>query len=215
MIPEFPSPVRVPEYVCDLEYLFSRMNVGSYGPKEPHMWLVSKIPTRTWDDCRTTSERKSRPCHAPHCDHRSGCVLQPKRQQHTRDGKTVTQEDHFWCIFTCGYCGKRRHYEDECQIKNVRVANTNGRKLSARKPKHPPELPRMGIRLVKEEAREVARVETQAPRGAHQRPLFLPLLPSLTPRSVHSGITPPLTGLTPRRGGRPRWPSPSWLQGLK
>ena len=32
MLPEFPSAVQVSEYVCDLEYLFSRMNVGSYGP---------------------------------------------------------------------------------------------------------------------------------------------------------------------------------------
>ena len=51
---------RVSEYVCDLEYLFSRMNVRSYGATEPHLWLMSKIPQRTWDDCRATSERKSR-----------------------------------------------------------------------------------------------------------------------------------------------------------
>ena len=60
MFPEFPSAARVSEYVCDLEYLFSGMNVGSYGATEPHLWLMSKIPTRTCDDCRTTSERKSR-----------------------------------------------------------------------------------------------------------------------------------------------------------
>ena len=60
MLPEFPAAARLSEYVCDLEYLFSRMNVGSYGPMEPHLWLVSKIPTRTWDDLRSTSERKSR-----------------------------------------------------------------------------------------------------------------------------------------------------------
>ena len=30
MLPEFPSAARISEYVCDLEYLFSRMNVGSY-----------------------------------------------------------------------------------------------------------------------------------------------------------------------------------------
>ena len=44
MLPEFPSAARVSEYVCDLEYLFSRMNVGSYGATEPHLWLMSKIP---------------------------------------------------------------------------------------------------------------------------------------------------------------------------
>ena len=60
MLPELPSAARVSEYVCDLEYLFSRMNVGSYGATEPHLWLKSKTPTRTWDDCRATSERKSR-----------------------------------------------------------------------------------------------------------------------------------------------------------
>ena len=208
MLPEFPSAARVSEYVCDLEYLFSRMNVGSYGATEPHLWLMSKVPTLTWDHCRTTSERKSRthtysglvdllielalerendshmdkflkkhvgrggtptpqrgegkgpknptngnkgggkgwgnmramnevkletgtpplffckpvhdkggPCHAPDCDHRSGCVLQLQRQQHTTDAKTVTHQDRFRCTITCGYCGKRCHYEDECHIK--------------------------------------------------------------------------------------------------
>ena len=60
MLPEFPSAARVSEYVCDLQYLFSRMNVGSHGASEPHLWLMSKIPQRMWDDCRATSERKSR-----------------------------------------------------------------------------------------------------------------------------------------------------------
>ena len=184
------------------------MNVGSYGATEPHLWLMSTISQRTWDDCRSTSERKSRthsydelvdllielalerendshmekflkkhlgrggtptpesgegkgpknppnanqgggkgrgnlramnevnpdagtpplfyckpvnvkggPCHASDCDHRSSCMLQMKRQQHAKDGKPVTHEDHFRCTITCGYCGKRRHYEDECHIK--------------------------------------------------------------------------------------------------
>ena len=60
MLHELPSASRVSEYVGDLEYLFSRMNVGSYGATEPDLWLMSKIPSRTWSDCRTTSERKRR-----------------------------------------------------------------------------------------------------------------------------------------------------------
>ena len=59
MLPELPSAARVSEYVCNLEYLFSRMNVGSYGATKPHLLLTNKIPSRTWGDC-TTSERKSR-----------------------------------------------------------------------------------------------------------------------------------------------------------
>ena len=163
--------------------------------------------------CKPVND-KGGPCHAPDCDHRSGCLLQLERQQHTKDGKTVTHQDHFRCTITCGYCGKRCHYEDECHIKNVNVTNTNGRRLNARKPKHPPEVSKMGTRVVKEDAKGVARVEPPTPGGAHQRPLFLPLLPMLTPRSAHRGITPPLTCLIPRRGNWPAWSSPSWLQGL-
>ena len=29
----------------------------------------------------------------------------------------MKHQDHFRCTITCGYCGKRRHYEDECHIK--------------------------------------------------------------------------------------------------
>ena len=60
MLPEFPSAARISEYVCDLEYLFLLMNVGSYGATKPHLRLMSKIPQSTWHDCRATSERKSR-----------------------------------------------------------------------------------------------------------------------------------------------------------
>ena len=59
MLPEFSSAARVSEYEWDLEYLISRMNVGFFGATEPHLWLMSEIPSRTWDDCRATSERKS------------------------------------------------------------------------------------------------------------------------------------------------------------
>ena len=60
---------------------------------------------------------KGWPCHAPDCDHRSSCMLQMERQQHTKDGKPVTHQDHFRCTITCGYCGKHCHYKDECHIK--------------------------------------------------------------------------------------------------
>ena len=54
MLPEFTSAAQVSEYFCDLGSLFSQRNVGSYGATEPHLWLMSKIPTGTWDDCCTT-----------------------------------------------------------------------------------------------------------------------------------------------------------------
>ena len=54
----------------------------------------------------------------PHCDGRSACLLQLKRTQKTKDGQEVKHKDHFRCTITRGYCGKRRHYEDERHMKH-------------------------------------------------------------------------------------------------
>ena len=59
-LPEFTTAARISEFVAKLEELMGRMNPSSYGPTDPHLWLVGKIPTRTWDNCRETSERKGR-----------------------------------------------------------------------------------------------------------------------------------------------------------
>ena len=59
-LPEFPSAARISEFVAQLKELMGRMNPTSYGPTEPHLWLVGKIPPKTWDNCRETSERKAR-----------------------------------------------------------------------------------------------------------------------------------------------------------
>ena len=203
---EFPTAARISQFVAQLEDLMGRMNPSSYGPTELHPWLVGKIPTRTCDDYRETSERKARthsyddlvdllielamerendshmdkylrkhlqretpaersprgrspqphcnpgkgrggqlkhltetpsskgkgtsnlfycrptdnnggPYHAPDCDGQSACISQLKRTQKTKDGQEVKHQDHFRCTITCGFCGKRRHYENECHIK--------------------------------------------------------------------------------------------------
>ena len=61
MLPEFHSAARVAEYVCDLEYLFSRMNVGSYGATEPHLWLMSRSPNVRWMTAVLTLRGKAGP----------------------------------------------------------------------------------------------------------------------------------------------------------
>ena len=289
-------------------YLFSRMNVGSYGPTEPHLWLASEIPTHTWDHTCSISERKRQthtyddlvdllielvlqrkndthiekflkrhlgrganptpergegngpnnptntkkgggkgggylramsevkpeagvqpffyckplndkggPCLAHYCDHRSGCVLQLKRQQHTKDRKKVTHQDHFTVSGVRSPVGTVANIvttRANVTSKKVRVTNTNARRLNAKKPKHPPELPRMGTKVVNKEARGGAKVEPPTPRRSHQRPLLLILLTLLPRRKTHRGITPPMRGLTPRRGDWPGWPSFSWRLGL-
>ena len=57
---QLPIAARMSEFVAQLENLLGRMNPTSYGPTEPHLWLVGKIPPKTWENCRETSERKSR-----------------------------------------------------------------------------------------------------------------------------------------------------------
>ena len=283
--------------------------MGSYRATEPHLWLMSKIPQRTWDDCRSTSERKSRthsydalvdllieialerendshmekflkkhlgrggtptpergegkghknptntnkgggkgrgnlramnevqpdagtpplfyckpvndkggPCHASDCDLRSGCMLQMKRQQHTKDGKQVTHQDASGVPSPVVTVANVVTTRTNATSRNARVTNSSVRRRSARRPRRPPEIPRMGIK-VNEVARGVAKLDPLTPRGAHQRlllhPVLLlhPLLPQVSPRSAPKGITLPLRGIFPRRGAWPGWPSPSWLQG--
>ena len=60
--------------------------------------------------------------------------------------------------------------------RNARVINSSVRRPNARRPKHPPKTPRMGIKVVKEVASGVAKMDPLTPRGAHQRPLLHPLL---------------------------------------
>ena len=280
MLPGFLSAARVSEYGCDLGYLFSRMNVGPYGATEPHLWLMSKIAQRTWDDCRATSQRKSRthsynelvdplielalerekdsymgkflkkhlgqggtptpergegkgpknptntneggckgrgnlramkefkpdagtpslfycksvndkggPCHAPDCDHRSSCMLQMKRTQHTKDGKPLTHQDHFRCTNTCGYCGKRRHYEDECHIKKRESDKLKRQEADRQKTQTPTKNPPNGDKGGKEGGKGGGKGGPLTPRNAHQRPLLPPLPAAGDPKKRPQGDT--------------------------
>ena len=54
-LPEFPTAARISEFVAQLKGIMGRMIPSSYGLTEPHLWLVRKIPTRTWDNCNETS----------------------------------------------------------------------------------------------------------------------------------------------------------------
>ena len=133
--------------------------------------------------CKPVND-KGGPCYSSDCDHCSSCMLQMKRQQHTKDGKPVTHQDHFRCTITCGYCGKHRHYKDECHIKKRESDELKHQEAERRRHKHPPKTPRMGIQVVKEVARGVAKMDPPTPRGAHQRSLLHPLLLLHPPRAA-------------------------------
>ena len=59
-LPAFLTAARVYELGAQLEELMGCMNTTYYGPSEPHLWLVGKIPLKTWENCRKKSERKAR-----------------------------------------------------------------------------------------------------------------------------------------------------------
>ena len=65
--------------------------------------------------CKPVND-KGGPCHAPDCDQRSSCMLQMKRQQHTKDGKPVTHQDHFLNNF-CGENNNERRNDGQYTIK--------------------------------------------------------------------------------------------------
>ena len=60
MLPEFWTAARTSEFITDLEYLFSRLNLGSFASTTPHAGLMSKIAPKTWDDCRSNIDGKRR-----------------------------------------------------------------------------------------------------------------------------------------------------------
>ena len=66
--------------------------------------------------CRPTDDKGGQ-CDARDCDGRASCLLQHRRQQRTKDGPQVKRQEHFRSMIGCGYCGQRRHNEDECHIK--------------------------------------------------------------------------------------------------
>ena len=152
---------------------------------------------------------KGGPCHAPDCDHRSGCVLQLKRQQHTKDGKTVTHQDHFRCTITCGYCGKRRHYEDECHIKKRESDKHNQQEAERQKAQTPTRTPQNGDKVGKGGGKwgAIDKGGTPHPQRRSSAPATSPSPAAADPKKAHRGITPPVRGLTPRRGDWPGWPS--------
>ena len=64
-------------------------------------------------------------------------MLQLQRKQETKDSQEVKHQDHFCCTMTAGYCGKCRHYGDECIIKRresgkLKIAKEERRKNAGR-----------------------------------------------------------------------------------
>ena len=200
MLPNNPKAARITELLADLDDWVGRLTPGSYGSDELLFWLVAKIPTSVWDECRARAERKARTLtykdlsvlllelalvkesdqhldayrsgeggsgsrgkgyqgprpghgstpkharimgnvqelfwcdardehghlqHAPDCDQGDCFVVQGKKQQ-TSTGSKPKMPDHYRCTITCAFCGRRKHYEDECYHKQRLSAKLKG-----------------------------------------------------------------------------------------
>ena len=60
MLPNNPKAARITELLADLDHWPGRLTPGSSGSDELLFWLVAKIPTSLWDECRATAETKAR-----------------------------------------------------------------------------------------------------------------------------------------------------------
>ena len=69
--------------------------------------------------------------HAPDCDQRDCFVVQGEKQETNTGGKGKLL-DHYRCTITSAFCGKRKHYEDECYHKQhlsakLKTENASGK----------------------------------------------------------------------------------------
>ena len=63
--------------------------------------------------------------HASDCEQRDCFVVQGK-QQEKNTGAKAKLPDHYRCTITCAFCGKQKHYEDECYHKQCLSAKLKG-----------------------------------------------------------------------------------------
>ena len=102
-------------------YQGSRPGQGTT-PKHAHARIMENVKELFWCDAR---DEQGHLQHAPDCEQRDCFVVQGK-QQEKNTGAKVKLPDHYRCTITCAFCGKRKHYEDECYHKQRLSAKLKG-----------------------------------------------------------------------------------------
>ena len=80
------------------------------GTTPKHARIMQNVKELFWCDAR---DEQGHLQHAPDCEQRDCFVVQGKKQE-TNTGAKAKMPDHYRCTITCAFCGKRKHYEDEC-----------------------------------------------------------------------------------------------------
>ena len=102
-------------------YQGSRPGQGTT-PKHAHARIMENAKELFWCDAR---DEQGHLQHAPDCEQRDCFVVQGK-QQEKNTGAKAKLPDHYRCTITCAFCGKRKHYEDECYHKQRLSAKLKG-----------------------------------------------------------------------------------------
>ena len=102
-------------------YQGSRPGQGTT-PKHAHARIMENVKELFWCDAR---DEQGHLQHAPDCEQRDCFVVQGK-QQEKNTGAKAKLPDHYRCTITCSFCGKRKHYEDECYHKQHLSAKLKG-----------------------------------------------------------------------------------------
>ena len=92
------------------------------GTTPKHARIMGNVQELFWCDARDEHGHLQ---HAPHCDQRSCFLVQGKKQE-TNTGTKPKMPDHYRCTITCAFCGKRKHYVDECYHKQRLSAKLKG-----------------------------------------------------------------------------------------
>ena len=92
------------------------------GTTPKHAGIMENVKELFWCDVR---DEQGHLQHAPDCEQRDWFVVQGKKQE-TNTGAKAKMPDHYRCTITCAFCGKRKHYEDECYHKQRLSAKLKG-----------------------------------------------------------------------------------------
>ena len=92
------------------------------GTTPKHARIMDNVKELLWCDARDEQRHLQ---HAPDREQQD-CFIVQGRKQETNTGTKAKMPDHYRCTLTCAFCGKRKHYEDECYHKQRLSAKLKG-----------------------------------------------------------------------------------------
>ena len=92
------------------------------GTPPKHAHIMDNVKELFWCHAR---DEQGQLQHAPDCEQRDCFVVQGKKLE-TNTGAKAKMLDHSGCTITYAFCGKGKHYEDECYHKESLLAKLKG-----------------------------------------------------------------------------------------